>query len=108
MRYPVPAKLVKASKLLLLLLIENCGGTQATANQVKVSKQGIIHFKNRGYIPLAKIYSIAKDMQESVWALSYFKLYEIFGTDSPDFSNIVVATKLSSEAKAKVLKIINK
>ena len=64
-----------------------------------MSKQAINNFKNRGYVPLVQVYSFSLDLEISQWALSYYKLAEIFGLSSPCFSAILSDTPLHAEVK---------
>lgn len=103
MKYKVSSKKIKASKNLLHALIHHYGGTQAFGEQVKMSKQAINNFKDRGYVSLTQVYSFSIDLGISQWALAYYKLEEIFGLASPCFSAIVRDTPLHPEVKRKIL-----
>jgi hypothetical protein len=106
MRFKVSSSIENASKLLLRTIIERLEGTTNVGNMVGLLRQDIHKFKTEGYVPLKQVYSIAKDLKVKVWHLSYYKLMEVHGNDSPHMSTLVKELPfLTKEDKAKILKV---
>ena len=106
MKYKVPANIVTSSKLLLLLIIKNLGGSSEVGRRSGFTRQAIYNFEVEGYVPLVQVYSLAKSLKLKVWHLSYFKLMEVFGIETPDFESLIKRLSiLTDEDKGKILKV---
>lgn len=108
MKFKVPSNIENASKLLFRTIIERLDGSTAVGNTVGLERQFIHNFQVYGYIPLKQVYSIAKHLKLKVWHLSYYKLMEVHGHDSPSITSLVKELAfLTKEDKDKILKLYN-
>lgn len=109
MRAKVPASIIVASKLLFSTLVEKYGGSSEVGRKTGLSRQYVNNFIVNGYVPLIQVYSIAKALKLSVWHLSYYKLMEVFGSESPNFRKLVHdLTILTKDEKERILKVLKK
>lgn len=103
MAYKVPSNLVKASKLLCVSVLEQCGGSAAVANSLGYNRQYVHKWITNGYVPLVQVYDVSKLLGVSQWVLSFHKLSEVFGEAAPSFESVVKKTPLLPAQKQKVL-----
>lgn len=111
MKYKVPANITNASKLLLKVIIKKYGGSTKVGDLTGFTRQAVHNFETEGYVPLIQVYSIAKALKLKVWHLSYFKLMEVFGPETPDFEVLVKRLStvvLDDDDKEKILKVYKK
>jgi len=105
MTYVISDDLKKKAKLLLEYIIEYYGGYAEVGAKTNSVRQRIYTYIVYGYVPLSNVYTIAKPLKVSVWALSYVKLAEVFGEQSPSFEKVVNDLKfLDPKIKARLLK----
>jgi len=103
--YVVPDSIKRKAKLLLDYIIEYHGGYAEVGAKTNSVRQRIYTYIVYGYVPLSNVYTIAKPLKVSVWALSYVKLAEVFGEQSPSFESVVNDLSfLDAKIKAKLLK----
>jgi len=109
MRYKVNSHIKLASSLMLKYIIEYYGGKSEVARMSKLTRQVVQTFGNYGYVPLSTVYSIAVALKVPIWGLSYAKLMEVFGENTPSIDTILKDLKiLSTEQKEQILKICKK
>lgn len=109
MKYKVPSNIINASRLLLKALVEHHGGSSEVAEKIGTARQAVHIFERNGYVPLVQVHSVAKILHCKVWHLSYVKLMEVFGKETPDFRILVnKITVLPKEVKDKILTAYNK
>lgn len=104
MKYRITDNVTKASALLLKAIVEQYGGYSEVARLAKTSRQAINNYINYGHTPLIKVYSIARSLKVSVWALSYVKLLEVFGEQSVPFETVLKELNLNKATKDSILK----
>lgn len=93
-----------ASAELTRHLIAACGGLAAIANSLDYDRQHVYKWKKYGYVPLVQVYGLSKLLHIDQWALSYAKLYEVFGPEkSPSFASVVKKAPLSQRQKAVIM-----
>ncbi len=105
MTYKVPSNIKSAAKLLLTLLIEQHGGQSEVGRLCRLPRQTLFTSVTKGYVALPLTYTIAKKLKTDIWTLSYVKLMEVFGENSPEFSDIIIDCSLSSNEKEKIMNI---
>ena len=89
MAYEVPTNVIKASKKLSKCLLLTCGGSSGIANSLGIARQLVFTWMAAGYVPLVKVYEVAQLLNVSPWLLSYHKLMEVFGEESPAFLDVL-------------------
>ncbi len=90
-------------------MIQKFGGYSEVGRIVGLERQTLHTACTNGAVTLTTVYQVAKALDLDPWALSYAKLYAIFGEDSPDFQGIVTKSPLGlTEDAAAVLKIYKK
>lgn len=105
----IPANLKSAAKLLLNFIIQKYGGYSEVGRLVGLERQTLHTACTNGAITLTTVHQVAKALGISPWALSYVKLYTVFGKDSADFEGVVnTSSTLSEEDKEKILKVYKK
>ena len=85
----IPSNIKSAAKLLLTLILDNAGGHSEVARLADTDRQLLFAACERGFISLRTVAKVSKALKISPWALSYVKLYEIFGEDSKFFEDVV-------------------
>lgn len=106
MKFKVTSNITNASALLLSIIFDRLGGSTEVGNRVGLERQNIHNFEVNGYVPLKQVYSIAKDLKLKVWHLSYSKLMEVHGNDTPHMPALVKELKfLTNDDKDKILKV---
>jgi len=102
-----PSKSLRtAAKLLLNVLIKKFGGHSEVARAIGADRQLIYIACDKGYVTLSTVYLVSKALQIDPWALSYVKLYQVFGEESKNFEKVVKTTGvLDSDEIASILKV---
>lgn len=109
MKFKVSSNVMNASKLLFCIILDRLGGSTIVGRKIGLSRQAVHNFEISGYCPLKQVYSIAKDLNLKVWHLSYYKLMEVHGYDTPHFPDLVKELSFLTQAdKAKILKAYGK
>lgn len=106
MAFQVPKDVVKASKNLCSALLTDAGGASAIANSLDWDRQYIHKFIRIGYVPLTSVYEVSALLRVSPWALSYFKLMEVLGEESPSLKAIIRKTVLLPPEKERILRML--
>lgn len=97
-----------ACKLLLKKIVEAYEGQSEVAKIVKTDRQLVYTACSKGYFTLTTVYSVAKALNINPWALSYLKLYSVFGKErSVPFEQVVSELKdlLKPEDMKKIISI---
>jgi hypothetical protein len=107
MPYRIPPKLKKASEALSREVILAAGGSAAVGNSLGIDRRYFHNNLRRGYIPLGNVHDVSEILGVSPWALSYYKLLEIFGKNSPKFLDVLEEANLFPESVKTILLIYN-
>lgn len=91
-----------ASELMTL-----CGGATAIANTIGHKRQNVYAWITTGDIPHSNIYDVADALYVTPWTIGYHKLMQIFGTDCPEFKEVVLGAPLREETKVAILEAYN-
>ena len=102
------ASRARAAKDLCRALIKAFGGFAAIANKIGVTRQHIYAADQVGCVGLSLVYRMAKELNVSPWALSYVKLYQVFGEDSPALETVVRDSPLLPAEKQSILRTLSK
>ena len=98
----------KAAETLCRSIIEAFGGYSAIANRVDTSRQHVYAADISGCVGLSLVYRMAKELNVSPWTLSYKKLYQVFGEDSPSLETVVKDSPLLPAEKQSILRLLSK
>jgi len=109
MKYKVTSNIKLASSLMLRYIIDYYGGQTEVARLNKLTRQLVQTFVGYGYVPLSTVYSVAVTLKVPIWALSYTKLMEVFGENTPALDTVIKDLKiLTPEQKEQLLKLYRK
>lgn len=88
---------MSAQSKLIDLIFERHGGIVKVAKKVKVSKQLVLIWRNKGYVPLTRVNEVAKILKVPAISLNY-KEYSRFLIEMVPWDSVVNDCTLSLEA----------
>jgi hypothetical protein len=97
-------KRAEAYKMLCRAMIHHYGGYTDLGKQVNASRQHVFVWHEQGFVDIIRVYSVAKILHVSPWALSFYKLAYITGDVTVDFPTVVKESPLMPGKKTEILK----